>query len=185
MEAPYNVIAKRSKIPSIPLLRGRLNVVTPAENELQFPKSNLGPGGAAPLNPPRFVGDIKPNKAGGCIGTRWLCNLKTEDQGGYQPSEARTSFRASDQHAYLTEFGKAGKLSDSDSGIASPLSPTAAYGFLGYGDKDKEGCSQLIKHNERFKLFCLRETVQVSVSRLRSAWWLCSVAVEEALNDND
>lgn len=35
---------------------------------------------------------------------------------------------------------KAGKVSDADSGIASPLSPGSVYGFLGYTDKEYNGC---------------------------------------------
>lgn len=31
-------------------------------------------------------------------------------------------------------------VSDSDSGIASPMSPSSVCGFLGYADKDKEYC---------------------------------------------
>lgn len=47
-------------------------------------------------------------------------------------------------NAYLIErkscgyssTSRTGKVSDSDSGIASPLSPSSLYGFLGCGDKD-------------------------------------------------
>jgi hypothetical protein len=138
----------------------------------QSPKSNSRQDEAATVNPSRSV-----DKGGTGVGTKWLalkqapfaCNLeaprKTQDQQGYRPmevSEGGSSSETPDQHAYLAEYGKAGKLSDTDSGIASPLSPSSLYGFLGYVDKNKEGCSQIISQEERLKLLCLRETVKVS-----------------------
>ncbi|KAK9880368.1 hypothetical protein WA026_010253 [Henosepilachna vigintioctopunctata] len=60
-------------------------------------------------------------------------------------------------------------MSDSDSGIASPLSPLSLYGFLGYSDKDKEYCKsnegngkvESTRSNTEMP-FCTLESVKVS-----------------------
>lgn len=78
-----------------------------------------------------------------------------------------------ESNAYLIErkasgfnLGKAGIVSDSDSGIASPLSPSSLYGFLVYGDKN-EGSRK--DHNVWMELerlrscSCVRQQVQVLI----------------------
>lgn len=42
-------------------------------------------------------------------------------------------------------------MSDSDSGIASPLSPGSVYGFLGYTDKENNGCWRKIPIEKSIK----------------------------------
>lgn len=74
-------------------------------------------------------------------------------------------------NAYLIErkangfnFGKAGIVSDSDSGIASPLSPSSVYGFVAWGDKN-EGCKrdlEVLMELERLKnCSCVDQQIQV------------------------
>lgn len=61
-------------------------------------------------------------------------------------------------------------MSDSDSGIASPLSPGSVYGFLGYTDKENNGCRKknsmekgAIKHDGlQEECCCTDERSQVS-----------------------
>lgn len=57
---------------------------------------------------------------------------------------------------------KAGKVSDTDSGIASPLSPGSVYGFVGYSDRDKVRYPSE-KATKRDECCCAEERTQVSL----------------------
>lgn len=151
---------RSSKIPALHLLK-RYNTSSPSTTS-QFYKSNSCQ--ASVLNPSRYIATDAPKKSF-LKQAKFAYNLQTQsrDQSGYRLMEAtkvqRSCMETSDQHAYLSEFGKTGKVSDSDSGIASPLSPSSLYGFLGYADKERNGIGG---KEERTRMMCLRETVQVS-----------------------